>query len=117
MRYIKTGSDVTCKRYLYASRGFVNARFVALGKTVPPIVFTDALNDISALMPDSILKKIYEIIEIKSQGKEKDKIPNIAELDEYIEDFLKEVFEENDGKNQPASNELDAELRRIVLNK
>jgi len=116
MKYIKTGSDVTYKRYLYASRGLFNARFVALRKTVPPIIFTDALNDISVLMPDAILKKIYEIIKIKSQGKEKDKIKNIAELDEYIEDFLDESFEEQSPGFTPP-DELDAELRRIVLSK
>lgn len=116
LKYLKSGEKVTYKIYLYVFRGLINAKWVVHKKTIPPIIFTDALKEMNEVIPDSILNKIHEIIKLKSQGKEKDKIQNIVEMDEHIENFLKDDSEAPTEKPHPALDELNAELRRIVLN-
>ena len=50
-------------------------------------------------------------------GKEKDIIQNIVRMDEYLEAFLKDDSEAPKEKSHATLNELNEELRRIVLNK
>src|SRR3989338_5501886 len=93
LKYLKSGDTVTHKKYLYAYRGSINAKWVVHKRTVPPIIFSDALKAMKNKIPESILKKVENIIELKAHGKEKDIIQNIVEMDNYIEDFLKNVDE------------------------
>ena len=117
LKYLKSGDEVTYKRYLYAFRGLVNAKWVVHKRTIPPIVFIEALKDMNDVVPNFILKKIHEIIKLKSQGKEKEITQNIVKIDNYIEDFLKDDSEAPTEKSHSTLNELNAELRRIVLNR
>src|SRR3989344_9071118 len=57
-KYIKTEHQVTYKKYLYAYRGLVNAKWVAHKKTVPSIIFLDALNGMKRIIPTNILRKL-----------------------------------------------------------
>lgn len=66
------------------------------------------------LIPKGILEKLNEIIYLKSQGREKDIIQNIIEMDNYLEDFLKDNAEAPTEKSHATLNELNEELRRIV---
>ena len=68
-------------------------------------------------MPKLILDKLYEIIKLKLQGKEKDIVQNIVNMDNYIESFLKDDCEAPTEKPHATLNELNGELRRIVLDK
>jgi len=113
LKYLKTSNDVTYKRYLYSFRGLINAKCVMHKKSIPPIIFIDAVKEIKGIVPDSVLKKIHEMIEIKSQGKEKDKISNIPYIDNYIEKFIKEI--ENPEKVlKPDINILNKEIQKIL---
>lgn len=87
-KYLKSHSHVTYKKYLYTFRGIVNAKWVMNSGTVPPIIFPDALKD--DVIPEGIVIKLKEIIELKSKGKEKSTVDNVKVLDNYIEDFFKE---------------------------
>jgi uncharacterized protein len=116
LKYLKTGNLVTYKKYLYAYRGLINAMWVVHKKTVPPIIFSDTLKDMKNIIPNSILKKLYEIIDLKSQGKEKDIIQNIVVMDEYIERFLKDDSKVPAEKSSTTPHVLNNELRKIVLN-
>ena len=115
LKYLKSGELVTYKKYLYAYRGLINAKWVAHKKTTPPIIFEEALKGMREVVLGSILDKLEEIIRIKSQGKEKDIIQNIVIMDNYIEDFLKDDSEAPKEKSHTTFNELNEELRRIVL--
>jgi len=117
LQYIKSKRNITYKRYLYAFRGLVNAKFVAYRKSVPPIRFSEALEGMEKIIPPDILARIETIIKLKSEGKEKKIIENLPEMDEYIEKFLgeKEVSEPRKRRNLDAV--LNAELRKIVLGK
>ena len=115
LKYLKSGEMVTYKKYLYAYRGLINAKWVVHKKTVPPIIFAEALQKIKKHIPEDIQTKIQEMISLKSQGKEKDKIKNIAEMDNYIEQFLKDDSEAPTGKSSVTLSCLNEELRKIVL--
>ncbi|MEK6951701.1 MAG: nucleotidyltransferase domain-containing protein [Nanoarchaeota archaeon] len=115
LKYLKSGNLVTYKKYLYAYRGLINAKWVVCKKTVPPIIFTEALNKMKGVIPNFVLIKLNEIIKLKSSGKEKDIIQNIVEMDDYIESFLKDDSEAPSEKSHITLNPLNEELRRIVL--
>lgn len=116
LKYLKSGNLVTYKKYLYAYRGLINAKWVVHKKTVPPIIFTEALKNMKSIIPDSVLNKLNEIIDLKSQGKEKDIIQNIVDMDNYIESFLKDDSEAPTEKSHATLNDLNDELRKIILN-
>jgi len=116
LKYLKSGNLVTYKKYLYAYRGLINAKWVVYKKTVPPIIFSEALKDMKNIIPDSVLNKLNEIIDLKSQGKEKDIIQNIVVMDQYIESFLKDDSEAPTEKSHATLNDLNDELRKIILN-
>jgi len=116
LNYLKSGSLVTYKKYLYAYRGLINAKWVVHKNGLPPIVFSEALNAMRNIIPNSIIEKLFEIIDLKLQGKEKDIIQNISEMDNYIEVFLKDDSEASFEKSHATLNELNEELARIVLN-
>jgi predicted nucleotidyltransferase len=112
LKYLKSGDLVTYKKYLYAYRGLVNAKWVVSKKSVPPIIFTECLKGMSKILPKNVFERINKIINLKSEGKEKDMIDNIPELDNYIENFLKDDSEAPKEKSHATLNEL----RNIILN-
>ncbi|HLD80074.1 MAG TPA: hypothetical protein VJA18_05950 [Candidatus Nanoarchaeia archaeon] len=66
------------------------------------------------IIPDFVIAKLLEIITLKSQRKEGDVIPNIAELDCHIEGFLEGNLEVPSERSSVPLDELNKELRRIV---
>src|SRR3990167_76395 len=86
LKYLKTGDKVTYKKYLYAMRGLLNAKWVEECKTIPSIAFRPTLVglEIYKKVPKSIIAKVKDIIELKKKGKEEDIIQNEVRLDEYI---------------------------------
>lgn len=114
-KYLKTRTQVTYKKYLYAYRGLVNAKWVVYKDTIPPIIFAEALAGMKNIIPEKILNKLYEIIRLKSSGKEKDIIPNIDVMDSYIENFLKDEKEAPKNEKKANLNILDNEIKKILL--
>ena len=126
VKYLKSGNEVTYKKYLYAMRGLVNAKHVAHTKTLPFIDFTKELEFMKGLNKKNkdkkkqlasnyIINSLQSMINLKKSGKEKDIIQNIAKVDNYIEDFLKDDNEAPREKKLDTTTELNKELRRIVL--
>lgn len=112
LKYIKSGKNVTYKRYLYTLRGLVNAQWVIKKQIVPPIIFIETVKGLD--ISDQITKKIQEMIKLKSLGKEKERMERVSQLDQYIEAFLEEdpkLLKEF----HPPIEELNKELRKIVL--
>lgn len=85
--YIHSDREVTYKKYLYTMRGLINAKYVEQHNSIPPLIFTETLEKVD--IPLSIKNKVYEIIQIKKHGDEKDHISHLNEFEYYIEDFLK----------------------------
>ncbi|MDP2667173.1 MAG: nucleotidyltransferase domain-containing protein, partial [Nitrosopumilaceae archaeon] len=63
VKYLKSGNLVTYKKYLYAYRGLVNAKWIVHKNSPPPIAFPDALQSMNEHIPESILNLIKEIIQ------------------------------------------------------
>ena len=61
LKYLKSGSEITYKRYLYAFRGLVNAKWVAHKKTIPPISFLQTVKESKNILPDQIINKIKDV--------------------------------------------------------
>ncbi|MBI2151113.1 nucleotidyltransferase domain-containing protein [Candidatus Woesearchaeota archaeon] len=117
LKYLKSGELVTYKKYLYAYRGLINALHVVHKKNLPPLILKETLKGMNRIIPTDIFNKLNLIIDLKSQGKEKDIIQNIPLMDRYIESFLEE--EHNLAQKESQSNMfiLNTELRRIVFKK
>jgi hypothetical protein len=93
----------------------MNALWVQQKESVPPIIFTDALREMEGSIPGHIVDWLYETIRIKSQGKEKDIIDNVEEVDTFIEQFLGDTRNIPRQKSYPPLDILNEELQRILL--
>ena len=89
LKYLKSGNEVTYKKYLYAMRGLINAKWVLHRKTIPPVDFYGTLNSSLNFIPKGIISELKGIIKLKKEGKENEIIRNIVKIDNYIENFLK----------------------------
>jgi len=119
-RPIKTKKNVTYKKYLYVLRGLINAQWILYKKSIPPIIFENTIREIENLIPKEIVSKIYEIISIKIKGNnEKETIENDADLDNFIENFLNELYNKKPlvSKKKINLEELNKELRNILLSR
>lgn len=112
--YIKSRQEITYKKYLYSFRGLINAKYVAHKNKVPPIIFIEAVNEMKGIIPEGIIKKLYDIIKIKSEGREKNKVDNIGLMDSYIESFLKDDSEIKIDKKEKNLEVLNKEIQRIL---
>jgi len=91
LTYLKSEKLMTYKKYLYAMRGLVNAKYVQQFLEVPPIKFEEAVKKVT--LPFDVKEKLREIIDLKKQGIENDRISQIHLFERYIEDFLEEHVE------------------------
>ena len=114
LKYLKSGDKVTYKKYLYAYRGLVNAKWVLYKDSIPPMKFPETLKKSVGIIPEKILSKLKDIIKLKKKGKEEDIIDNIPEMDRFIEEFL-DSNEEPPSRKSKSVDKLDEELKRIIL--
>ena len=115
LKYIKSGDLVTFKKYLYSIRGLINAKWVLQKKSIPPIIFTETLKKMQDSIPEKIYNKLFEIIDLKTQGLEKDRINNIIEFDSYIENFLNDDIQPESENSRVSLDVLNSELRKIII--
>jgi uncharacterized protein len=113
-KYIKSGNHVTHKKYLYAYRGLVNAKWIVHKGTVPPIVFMEALDGLKKYIPAQVASELKKIIKIKSSGKEKDEIQRLPVLDSYAERFLKSDAEAPAKRERSSLDALNKEIKKIL---
>ncbi len=88
LKYLKSGEMMTHKKYLYAMRGLINAKYVLRYDSIPPINFPSTLDVGSELLEIEVWEKLIEIIKLKKEGFEKIKISKIHLFEDYIEKFL-----------------------------
>lgn len=73
-------------------RGILNASYVLKFDKVPPILMRDTVQAMQCYIPEDIVSKLNEVIEIKSQGLEKETIQRISLFDEFFEQKLAETY-------------------------
>lgn len=89
-KYLASKQEVTYKKYLYAMRGLVNAKYVQKTGELPPIHFPEGLEKSKRIISLKIVKELQETIQLKMSGQEKEIIRNNLLYDDYIEAFLKQ---------------------------
>ncbi len=94
-KYLASKQEVTYKKYLYAMRGLVNAKYVQKTGKLPPIRFPEGLEKCldDDIIPLQIARELQETMRLKMEGKEKEIIKNNPLYDNYIEAFLKQENE------------------------
>ena len=90
--FILQAKAITYKKYLYSMRGLLNAKYVYEFDKIPPLDLRQTVKELENIIPPDIYKKIQEVIEIKSQGLERDVILRIHEFDAYFNIELQKEF-------------------------
>jgi len=115
LKYLKSGNLVTYKKYLYAMRGLINAKYIAHCRIIPKINLVNTIKGLSICLPEYISKKVLEIIKLKKESREKEVVQNIVKIDNYIEKFLKDDSDCPEHKSKATLTELNKELKQIVF--
>lgn len=114
LSYLKSGKQVSYKKYLYAMRGLINAKYVEKFSKLPPMDFNRTLEEMKAYLPEYIYKKLKQLIETKKNAGEKGIIRNIVKIDNYIEDELKKEVRVPSSKNTRLLDEINKFLLKEV---
>ncbi|MGD2250714.1 MAG: nucleotidyltransferase domain-containing protein [Candidatus Methanofastidiosia archaeon] len=114
-KFILSKKHITYKKYLYALRGLINAKWVVYNQSIPPFIFEDVLKEMKEILPEYITDIVYKIIQKKKKGKEKEHITNIEIVDKFIEHFLQNDKESPQEKSYPSIDVLNKEIQRIIL--
>ena len=87
------GKEINFKKYLHVIRLILDAEYVLQYKKLPNTSMIKNLKELEKYIPNEVLKKINELIEIKKSGHGKDVVKEIPILDKYY----KETFERYQG--------------------
>jgi len=98
-----TGDEVRIKKYFYALRPVLAARWVADNSTPPPMLFDDLVK--AELQPE-LLPAVEELVRIKKETSELGMGPKIHELDQYIREQM-EFMQEAADKAENRKNDWD----------
>ncbi|MBN1330754.1 MAG: nucleotidyltransferase domain-containing protein [Candidatus Heimdallarchaeota archaeon] len=116
---IRKKSKISFKKYLYPLIGAFKASYVLKHKKIPPLDIHDVLHEISDLIPDFIVKKCLEIIEINQNMKEKDFTGRIEIFDFFLEEFISKLDSTNGSfdntRFESNLEELNEIIRVIIL--
>jgi hypothetical protein len=115
LKYIKLKHRVSDKKYIYAMRGLVNAKWVSEYKTLPPVLFEEAIKKASVCPPHirSILRDMIK----RKKGRLETIFHNKNEvLDIHIESFLKKFPKHTEHKTHSSPAEaIKEEIQRILV--
>lgn len=106
LKYLKSQSLLTHKKYLYALRGIINAIYVYYNRKIPSINFNEMINSCNDIVPNDVLVKLKEIIELKKNGLEREEKNSIPLFNSYIENVLRYDYEISHSK-KPDINKLN----------
>jgi len=83
--------SVKLKKYFYALRPILAAKYALENKTQPPIKFND-LKD--TMLEDKLKTEVNHLLELKMKSKETEYIPVVNELNLYIKNKMHEINEQ-----------------------
>ena len=109
-----TDDEVRIKKYFYALRPVLAARWVADNGTAPPMLFEELVE--AELSPD-LLPAVKELVKVKKETSELGTGPKIPELDKYIREQM-ELMQEAADKAENRKNDwakLEEFFRSAVL--
>ena len=107
-----SGEMVKLKRYFYALRPVLAAKWIADMKSVPPMEF----KSLSVLMPDRISALVNELISIKLQADESFIIERKSEINAFIEESIRYCEARVPaGKNSDNDVELNKLFKKSIV--
>lgn len=112
--FIQMGKKVTYKKYLYSMRGLLNAIYVYEFDKIPPLSLKDTVEQLKNIVPEKVYKTIQNVIEIKSQGLERDTILRIKEFDDFFNLELEKKYL-NFKERKPDIKVFNEFLQNLVL--
>ncbi len=89
--YYLQNKSVKLKKYFYALRPILAAKYALENKTQPPIKFND-LKD--TMLEDKLKTEVNHLLELKMKSKETEYIPVVNELNLYIKNKMHEINEQ-----------------------
>ena len=95
-------------------RGLLNAKYVYEFDKIPPLDLRQTVKELENIIPPDIYKKIQEVIEIKSQGLERDVILRIHEFDAYFNIELQKEFS-NFNPRKPDVEVFNNYLQKLII--
>lgn len=98
-----TGDEVRIKKYFYALRPVLAARWVADNGTPPPMFFDDLVN--AELQPD-LLPAVEKLVRVKKETSELGMGSKLPELDQYIREQM-DLMQEAADKAENRKNDWD----------
>jgi predicted nucleotidyltransferase len=106
------GEAVRAKDYLYALRSILCARWIAEGRGIPPVAFSELV----PIAPAEVKALVPGLLEHKARTAEGHPMPRIAVLDDFLRDALASTPEVPRTELQPEILDrlLRAEIRRPV---
>lgn len=118
-KYLKSQQLVTYKKYLYAMRGLLNAKWVEEVDelSLPPISFPQLIMSLRAtshVIPLEILDELEDMVNKKITKQEKDIVKNVPRFDDYIESELAKP--RKDVSTQRMNSEVIDYIIRKILN-
>lgn len=112
--FIQQAKAITYKKYLYSMRGLLNAKYVYVYDKIPPLDLRQTVKELENIIPHEVYKKIQEVIEIKSQGLERDVILRIPEFDEFFNVELQNEYS-NFNSRKPDVEVFNNFLRKQII--
>lgn len=114
LEFIQQAKAITYKKYLYSMRGLLNALYVYEFDKIPPLDLRQTVKELENIIPPDIYKKIQEVIEIKSQGLERDVILRIPQFDAYFNIELQKEFS-NFNPRKPDVEVFNNYLQKLII--
>ena len=111
--FIQQGKAITYKKYLYSMRGLLNAKYVYEFDKIPPLSLRQTVEELKNIIPEEVYAKIQEVIEIKSQGLERDVILRIPEFDTFFDSEMQKEYN-NLNKRKPDVNVFNRFLQEQI---
>ena len=95
-------------------RGLLNAKYVYEFDKIPPLDLRQTVKELENIVPVEVYKKIQEVIEIKSQGLERDVIFRIPEFDSFFNVELQNEYS-NFNSRKPDVEVFNNFLRKQII--
>ena len=98
-----TGDEVKIKKYFYALRPVLAAKWIADYDSVPPMLFDDL---VKAGLQDDLAPVVADLLRVKKETSELGTGPKIPELDRYIQEQM-EILQAAADKMENRRNDWD----------
>lgn len=112
--FVQQAKAITYKKYLYSMRGLLNALYVYEFDKIPPLDLRMTVEELKSLIPDNVYKKLQTVIEIKSQGLERDVILRIPEFDAFFNVELQKEYNSFNSR-KPDVEVFNNYLQKLIL--